>query len=203
MMENFLEGCIISNSNQHKVVKAYHYFTSKDHHKKWAIPGTKKQLAADTNEPTSAVPLQLESASHANSSQPSDTKSAQSSHANSSKLPHIDSSLIASGTDDNCPKIPQVDTVDVEHSKTLQSDNNNKKMPFNSQASNTAYNPGFDNGNASSPVPDTVEAPAEGLESDTTLLPQDYLEISQHQSEYEHSGAYNMIWNKKLWISLT
>ena len=51
-----LEGCIVSRFNKDKVSKAYHYLASKDHHKKWAIPGTeKKQLAPDTIEPTSAV----------------------------------------------------------------------------------------------------------------------------------------------------
>ena len=62
-------------------------------------------------------------------------------------------------------------------------------MTFKSPASNATHNPIFDNGNASSP--------AEDWELDMTLLPQDHLEISKHQSEYEHSRAYNMIWNKK------
>ena len=163
-LENLLEGCIVSNSNQHKVVKTYHYLASKDRHEKWAIPGTeKKQIATDANEPMSTVPSWLKSASHANSSQPSDTKSAQSFCANSSQPPHINGSPIATGTDDNHPKTPQVDTVDVKHPKTSQSDNNDNEMTFKSPASNATHNPVFDNGNASSP--------AEDWELDMTLLP--------------------------------
>ena len=193
-----LEGCIVSRFNKDKVSKAYHYLASKNHHKKWAIPGNeKKQLAPDMIKPTSAVPSRLKSASCANSSQPSNTDSAQSSCASSSQPPHIEGLLITSGTDAHCSKTPSVDTADVDHSKMPQSDENDNKIQSKSPTSDTAHNPGFDNVDASSPAPDEIEAPAEVWELDMALLPQERLEISKHWSEYEHSRAYNMIQNKK------
>ena len=193
-----LEGCIVSRFNKDKVSKAYRYLASKDCREKWAIPGTeKKQLAPDMIEPTSAVLSQLKSASCANSSQPSNTDSAQSSRASSPQPPCIEGSPITSGTDAHRSKIPSIDTVDVDHSKTPQSDKNDKKIKFKSPTSDAAHNPRFDNVNASSPAPDEIEAPAEVWELDMALLPQECLEISKHQSEYEHSRSYTMIQNKK------
>ena len=195
---NLLEGCIVSRFNKDKVSKAYHYLASKDHHKKWAIPGTeKKQLAPDTIEPTSAVLSWLKSASCANPCQPSNTDSAQSSRASSSQPPCIEGSPITSGTDAHHSKTPSVDTADVDRSKMPQWDKNDKKIQSKSPTSDTAHDPKFDNVNVSSPAPDEIEAPAEVWELDTALLPQECLEISKHRSEYECSRAYNMIQNKK------
>ena len=181
-----LEGCIVSRFNKDKVSKAYRYLASKDCCEKWAIPGTeKKQLAPDSIEPTSAVLSRLQSTSCANSSQPSNTDSAQSSCASSSQPPRIEGSPITSGTDAHHSKTPSVDTADVDHSKMPQSDENDKKTQFKSPTSDTAHNPRFDNIDTSSPAPDEIEAPAEVWELDMALLPQECLDISQSMSTQE------------------
>ena len=102
--------------------------------------------------------------------------------------------LITSGIDGvNHPKPADQDVMDVDCPKTPQQDNNDKQIQFGSPASINTHNPGFDNHGPSSPVPDEDEEAAENWEKDTTLLPQEHLEIGQHLSEYECSRAYNMI----------